>query len=140
LFWKKKEADEFDIELDEPSREASERRESFRIGSDPQNPVLVTIDGVDYSAANLSAGGLAIPAPELQAGQKYSIRLQLPDGSPVILTEVEVINKTPRGLCRCKFLQLSAVSRNALHRYILGCEKQRIRKIRTRRAVAGDGV
>jgi c-di-GMP-binding flagellar brake protein YcgR len=138
LFWRKKKADEFEIELDEPAREASERRESFRIGSDPQNPVLVTIDGVDYTAANLSAGGLAIRAPELQAGQKYSIRLQLPD-SPVILTEIAVINATPQGLCRCKFMQLSAVSRNALHRYILDREKQRIRKTRTRRAVSIDG-
>jgi c-di-GMP-binding flagellar brake protein YcgR len=139
LFWRKKKADEFEIELDEPPREASERRESFRIGSDPSNPVLVTVDGVDYTAANLSAGGLAIRAPGLQAGQRYSIRLQLPDGIPVILTEVDVINATPQGLCRCKFLQLSAVSRNALHRYILDREKQRIRKTRTGHAVADDG-
>ena len=139
MFWRKKKADLFQLELDEAQREASERRESFRIGSDPEHPVLVTVDGVEHRAANLSAGGLAIRSPALQAGKKYSIRLQLPDGSPIILTEVDVINASPQGLCRCKFRQLSAPSRNALHRYILGREIQQIRNTRIRRGATIDG-
>ncbi len=138
MFWRKKKSDDFTVELEEPSNEAAERRESFRIGSDPDNPVLVKIGNKEYTAANLSAGGLAIRVPELKAGKKYSIRLQLPNGSPAILTEIGVVNVTPQGLCRCKFLQLSEVSRDALHRYILGREKEQIRTTRMRRVVEID--
>ena len=138
MFWRKKKPDEFVVELEEPQRASSERRESFRIGSDPDNPVIVTIGELEYTAANLSAGGLAIRARGLQAGKKYSIRLQLPGGSPVILTEIGVISVSSQNLCRCKFLQLSGVSRDTLHRYILSREKEQIRNTRVRRAVAID--
>jgi len=139
LFWTKKKADQLEVEVDEPQNDAAERRESFRIGADPDNPMLVTIGDLEYTATNLSAGGLAIRARGLVAGKKYSIRLQLPDGSPVILTEVGVVSVTSQRLCRCKFLQLSAVSRDVLHRYILAREKQQIRNTRARRAIALDG-
>ena len=139
MFWRKKKADGVQIELDETPREAAERRDSFRIGSDPEHPVIVTVGGVEHPAASLSAGGLAIRAPGLQAGGKYSIRLQLPDGSPVILIEVEVTSESPQGLRHCKFLKLSASSRSVLHRYILSREKQQIRNTRTRKAVIIDG-
>ena len=138
MFWKKKKSEDFEIELNAPQPEASERRESFRIGSDPENPVSVSIGDVEYVAANLSAGGLAIRARALKAGKKYSIRLQLPDGSPVILTEIGVVSVTPQGMCRCKFLRLSVLSQNALHRYILSREKQQIRNTRVRHAVEAD--
>ena len=138
MFWKRKKSDEFIVELDEPSESAAERRESFRIGADPENPVIVTIGNLEYPVCNLSAGGLAIRARGLQAGKKYSIRLQLPDGSPVILTEIGVVNVTPQKLCRCKFLRLSLVSQDTLHRYILGREKEQIRTTRMRRVVEVD--
>lgn len=138
MFWRKRKTDEFEIELGAPQPEAAERRESFRIGADPENPVTVTIGDFEYVAANLSAGGLAIRARELKAGKKYSIRLQLPDGSPVILTEIGVVSVTPQGLCRCKFLRLSVLSQDALHRYILSREKQQIRNTRVRPAVEDE--
>lgn len=138
MFWKKKEPDELNVELEEPSDTPADRRESFRIGADPENPVIVTIGELEYPVCNLSAGGLAIRARGLQAGKKYSIRLQLPDGSPVILTEIGVIHVSPQKLCRCKFLHLSLVSRDSLHRYILSREKEQIRTTRMRRVVPAD--
>ncbi len=138
MFWRKKKSDEFAIELEEPRNEAAERRESFRIGADPDNPVIVTIGDLEYPVCNLSAGGLAIRARGLQAGKKYSIRLQLPDGSPVILTEIGVVSVSPQKLCRCKFLRLSLVSQDTLHRYILDREKEQIRTTRMRRIVEVD--
>lgn len=138
MFWRKKKTDRLEVELAEPDSTAAERREAFRIGSDPEHPVLVTIAGVEYQAANISAGGLAVRSRELQAGRKYSIRLQLPHGSPVILTELQVVRITAQGLCRCKFITLSALSRDALHRYILGREKDAIRMTKTRRALTTE--
>lgn len=133
MFWKKKPTDDLSIELPEADDDTLERRESFRI-STTSDDVLVRIGEQDCRVVNISAGGLALKASGLREGYKYSIRLQLPDASPAIHTELEVISITRRGVCRCKFLQLSALSRNAIHRYILSREKAQIRTSRVRSA------
>ncbi len=138
MFWRKKKTDTLIVEAEAPKSSAAERREAFRVGSDPDNPILVTVEGVDYVAVNISAGGLAVRSKELEKGETYSIRLQLPDGSPVILTELAVVHTSAQGLCRCKFLKLSVLSRNAIHRYVLSREKHQIRTTRMRRAVTSD--
>ena len=88
MFWRKKRTEDFEIELDDKPGSGSERRESFRVGADPDNPVIVTVDGEDYCAANISSGGLALRAKVLKSGRKYTIRLQLPDAAGVGIQQI----------------------------------------------------
>lgn len=134
MFWKKTKSEAPEVGVAE-SVAASERRDAYRIPVSRDISLQVTVDGVDCRVTNISAGGLALLAPQLLPGQEYSLRLPLPDGSPVIHTRVTVIDRSSRGICRCGFVQLSIPSRDAIHRFILEQEKHRIRNTRVRKAI-----
>ena len=137
MFWKRKKTDEFKIEAPPADAAEGERRAAFRISPSPDQPVEITLDGQTYRAINISTGGLALEAPQLQVGRTYGIRLQLPDGSPAIHTELAVVSIARRGICRCEFVGISILSRNAIQRYVLTVEKQLIRTTRRRAVIPG---
>ena len=137
LFWKKKSEAEAELEAVEQD---SDLRDDFRIAPDPENPVIVTVNQVDIRVANISAGGLAFRAKGFEVNREYSIRLQLPDGAAPILTTLRVMFIDERHVCRGKFVRLSLLSKDIIHRYVLGREKHRIRTTHMRRIVTDDDL
>ncbi len=125
MFWKKKAA-ELDLELLQ-AEAADDRRDAFRIATPPEEPVVLSVQGHDYCATNISVGGIAVRGAPLEEGTLHSVRVRLPGVTTTIHTRIEVVSVTARGVCRCRFLQLSRMSRNAIQVYILHREKEQIR-------------
>ena len=131
MFWRRKQTEDFEVSFDDTA-DVTDRRGAFRIGTDPLAPIEFSIDGVGYEVTNISTTGIAIKTRKLQIDGTYMARLKLSADSPAIFTRVDVISVSERGCCRCAFQQLSEHSQQALQRYILVCEREKIRNQRAR--------
>ena len=124
MFWRKKKsskpADPFGLEFDEGPRYY------FRVRPIPSRPVHFQIGGRRHEVYDISAGGLALWAPDLTQGQKVSGLLHLPSyGQPLPLILV-VRNVGPEGLMGGQFAKIREADREHIHQYVLHRQKEEI--------------
>ena len=122
MFWKKKET--IEVALD---TRHSDNRAAYRIAPDSEHPVIISIDGEDFRALNISGTGVAFRAEQFEVGKRSAAMVRLPGETrvfPVVLEVVAVQND----LCRCCFRDIHPEAENRLHSYILDLQKNKIRQ------------
>ncbi|MFZ5585557.1 MAG: PilZ domain-containing protein [Thermodesulfobacteriota bacterium] len=128
MFWKKKKSsqpdDSFKIEFEESPRYY------FRVRPAPDRPVYMQIGGRRHEVYDISAGGLAIWAPELQEGQKISGLLHLPEGERPVPLIMVVRNMGAEGLVGGQFAKIRDSDRELIHYYVLKRQKEEIAETR----------
>lgn len=129
MFWKwKRKSDRPTKRSDAPLFEAPrERRGAYRIDPDPNVPVTVCVDEETHPVFNISAGGLAFPAPGLSSGVRRLSSLHLPDGCPPSEVMLEVIRRGEGETRHCRFIDLSSELEDRIHQYVLERSKELIR-------------
>ena len=122
MFWKKKE--KIDVELD---LRHSDNRAAYRIAPDSDRPVILTIDGDDFNALNISGNGVAFRSERFEVGSRRTAMVRLPTDPRVFPVVFEVVAKQ-KDLCRCCFHDIHEEAENLLHAYILELQKLKIRQ------------
>ncbi|MFH1058021.1 MAG: PilZ domain-containing protein [Pseudomonadota bacterium] len=124
MFWRKKKSsptdDPFRLEFDESPRYY------FRVRPSPLRPVHMQIAGRRHEVYDISAGGLAIWAPELKEGQKISGLLHLPEGDRPLPLIMMVRNIGAEGLVGGQFAKIRDSDREQIHYYVLKRQKEEI--------------
>ena len=124
MFWKKKKsskpADPFGLRFDEGPRYY------FRVRPAPSGPVYFQIGGRRHQVYDISAGGLALWAPDLTQGQKVSGMLHLPTISHPLPLVLLVRNVGPEGLVGGQFAKIREEDREYIHLYVLMRQKEEI--------------
>ena len=122
MFWKKKET----IELELDSRH-NDNRAAYRIAPDGERPVIISIDGEDFKALNISGSGVAFRSNRFDVGKRCTAMVRLPSETSVFPVVLEVVAKQ-KDLCRCCFRDIHEDTENLLHTYILELQKLKIRQ------------
>ena len=122
MFWKKKET----IELELDSRH-NDNRAAYRIAPDGERPVIISIDGEDFRALNISGSGVAFRSNRFEVGKRCTAMVRLPSETSVFPVVLEVVAKQ-KDLCRCCFRDIHEDTENLLHAYILELQKLKIRQ------------
>lgn len=124
MFWRKKKSsptdDPFRLEFEESPRYY------FRVRPSPQHPVYMQIGGRRHEVYDISAGGLAIWAPELKEGQKISGLLHLPGDDRALPLIMMVRNIGAEGLVGGQFAKIRESDREQIHQYVLMRQKEEI--------------
>ena len=122
MFWKKKKT--IEIALD---AQHSDNRAAYRIAPDSDRPVLITINGENFNALNISGTGIAFRSQKFDTGSRSAAMIRLPDDGKVFPVVLEVVAKQ-EDLCRCCFRDIHQEAENLLHSYILELQKAKIRQ------------
>ena len=122
MFWKKKTT--IDVALD--SRH-NDNRAAYRIAPDSERPVIISINGENFSALNISGSGVAFRAEQFDVGKRSAAMVRLPGESKVFPVVLEIVAKQ-EDLCRCCFRDIHPEAENLLHAYILELQKSKIRQ------------
>ncbi len=124
MFWKKKKsskpADPFGLRFDEGPRYY------FRVRPAASAPVYFQIGGRRHQVYDISAGGLALWAPDLAQGQQVSGLLHLPTGGRPLPLVLLVRNTGPEGLVGSQFAKIRDEDRELIHLYVLQRQKEEI--------------
>ena len=74
MFWKKKNKPEKKFNVPEEARQA------YRVVPDPENPILLNLEGISLEVVEISSGGLAFRNKGFQEGSSYKVDFILPTG------------------------------------------------------------
>jgi len=120
LFWKKKSKQEKKLKAPEEARQA------YRVVPDPENPILLNLEGKSLEVLEISSGGLAFKNQGFQAGSSYKVDFVLPTGGG-IKTQIKILRIDEEDICRCNFIDLDIDSEDSLHHYVLVRQKDDLR-------------
>ncbi len=107
-------------------------RAAYRVVPDPDDPVILLLEGQLCRVLDISASGFSCPQGEIKAGRRYSFRLDLPTSVPAINGMVDVLPKRDNGNLHCRFVDLAAEEMDYLHHYVLIRQKEAIRGLKRR--------
>jgi len=116
LFWKKKN------KPDKKFKAPKEARQAYRVAPDPENPLLMNMEGQSLEILEISSGGLAFKNQGFKAEDTLKVDFVLPTGG-AINTRIKILRIDEEEICRCNFVNLDIKSEDALHRYVLVRQK-----------------
>ena len=109
-------------------------RGAYSVVPDPDDPVILQLDGRLVRVLDISAGGFTVPSGAIATGRRYPFSLDLPTARAPIAGYADVLPESDSAAVQGRFVDLSADELDALHRYVLIRQKEAIRSIR-----AGQG-
>ena len=113
----------------------SSARTAFRVVPDPDDPIILQIDGKLSRVIDISASGFSAPPDVVAPGRRYPFSIDLPTSSAPLAGYVDVLAQEREGApLHCRFVGLSAEEIDQLHHYALVRQKQAIRSLRAGRA------
>ncbi|MFK7993794.1 MAG: hypothetical protein AB8B87_06635 [Granulosicoccus sp.] len=114
----------------------SSGRTAYPVVPDPDNPIILQIDGRLMRVLDISASGFTLPADVIASGRRYPFSMDLPTAGRSIGGYVDVLPSDDDEPLQCRFVNLLAEEQDALHQYALIRQKDAIRSLRT--AASGD--
>jgi len=108
-------------------------RAAYRVVPDPDDPVILLLDGEICRVLDISASGFSCGAADVTRGRRYSFQLDLPIAGNEIRGVVDVLTYSDDGELHCKFVDLGAHQLDQLHQYVLVRQKEAIRTLKNRR-------
>jgi hypothetical protein len=117
LFWKKKNKQEKKLIAPEEARQA------YRVIPDPENPIVLNMEGSSLEILEISSGGLAFKNNGFKEGSSYKVDFVLPTGGG-IKSQIKILRIDEEDICRCNFVDLDIDSEDSLHRYVLVRQKE----------------
>lgn len=106
-------------------------RAAFRVVPDPNDPVILQLDGALTRVLDISANGVSCIASHVKPNMRYAIKLDLPTEPGVIRTYGDVNLISDGDVVRCQFVGLKPEEQEMLHRYVLHRQKSAIHSIRS---------
>jgi len=107
-------------------------RKAYRVVPDPDDPIILQLDGKLCRVLGISATGFSISGDVVEAGRRYAFTLDLPTSRRPLSGYVDVTLARDRSLLHCLFANLQADDVEAVHRYVLVRQKEAIRSLRQR--------
>jgi c-di-GMP-binding flagellar brake protein YcgR len=127
LFWKKKTSDEYLVSL-----ESDNRRMSFRLDTDDENPVYAHFGKHRVLMRNISAGGVSFDFAEGKEGETAPFSIKLPGRRGLSFSvRAKILHKSGREACHCRLLDLDEDLEEAVHQYVLYAQIHELRKKRS---------
>jgi len=109
----------------------SSGRAAYSVVPDPDDPVILQLDGNLARVLEISAVGFSASKDAAKPGRRYPFSVDLPTYRRPISGYVDVLPDTRNGELQCRFVDLSEDQTEALHRYVLARQKDAIRAIRS---------
>lgn len=109
-------------------------RSAYRVVPDPDDPVILQLDGHLTRVLDLSAAGFSCPPDVVQPGRRYPYSMDLPTAKVPLKGYVDALPETHNGQLHCKFVELSVDELDTLHHYVLVRQKEAIRALREGRS------
>ncbi|MDO6461042.1 hypothetical protein Q4485_10070 [Granulosicoccaceae sp. 1_MG-2023] len=110
---------------------AGRERSAYRVVPDPDDPVILQLDGLLVRVLDISANGFSCVAGNVQQNMRYSVKVDLPSEPGVITAFADVNLITEDGVARCQFVGLREEAQEGLHRYVLLRQKAAINAIKS---------
>jgi c-di-GMP-binding flagellar brake protein YcgR len=134
LFWKKKISETPTIEL---GHNSDNRRESFRLDTDTDNPIFGQFGEHRVWMRNISAGGLSFDWEGGRIGDRQPMVLTLPGRKGFSLSaQAEILTMSENRTCHCRFVDLDPTLEENIHQYVLHAQIFKLRKQRWERSRA----
>ena len=108
-------------------------RAAYRVVPDPDDPIILQLDGRLTRVLDISATGFSAPPDVVEPGRRYPFSMDLPSVSRPVSGYVDVLSASDKAQLHCRFVELAADDLDALHRYVLQRQKQAIRRLRSGR-------
>ena len=105
-------------------------RDAYRVVPDPDDPVILQLDGRLVRVLDISADGFTLSSEAVAPGRRYPFSLDLPTARVAIAGYVDVLREEEPGVAQGRFVDPSADELDALHRYVLIRQKEAIRALR----------
>lgn len=120
--------------MSEISVEASTTgREAYRVVPDPDDPIILQLDGRLTRVLDISATGFSAPNDVGESGRRYAFSMDLPSARRPLSGYVDALAARDNTQLHCRFVDLSPDDLDALHHYVLVRQKEAIRSLRRRR-------
>ncbi|GAB6096012.1 hypothetical protein JCM14469_22650 [Desulfatiferula olefinivorans] len=135
MFWKKKTSETPTIDLD-----SDNRRMSFRLDTDTDNPIFGRFGEHRVLMRNISAGGLSFDWDRGRAGDRQCLAMTLPGRKGFALeARAEILRISGESTCHCRFVDLDPTLEEHIHQYVLHAQVFRLRRQRwLRRRPSGE--
>jgi len=108
----------------------STSRASYRVVPNPDDPVILQLDGNLSRVLDISASGFSCPEGDVKHGRRYRFTMDLPTKTTQISGYVDVLPGVDNGQLHCQFVELNADDLDFLHHYVLIRQKEAIRSLR----------
>ena len=109
-------------------------RTAYAVVPDPDDPIILQIDGQLIPVLEISASGFTLPPESINWGRRYPFNLDLPTAKTSIGGYVDVLSDNKTGPIQCLFVNLLSDEIDALHEYVLIRQKAAIRSLRAAKA------
>lgn len=106
-------------------------RAAYQVVPDPDDPIILQIDGKLSRVLDISANGFTMPPNIVNSGRRYPFSLDLPTAKIPVAGYVDALPGQPDESVQCVFVNLSADEADAIHHYVLIRQKDAIRSIRS---------
>ncbi|MCB1755281.1 MAG: PilZ domain-containing protein [Gammaproteobacteria bacterium] len=113
------------------SIDAGTDRGAYRVAPDPNDPVILQLDGMLARVLDISANGFSCISEHVKPHMRYRVKLDLPTEPGVITAYVDINLISEDGLARCQFVGLKEEDQEQLHRYVLHRQKAAINAIKS---------
>lgn len=108
-------------------------RTAYQVVPDPDDPIILQIEGRLSRVVDISANGFSMPEQIVAPGRRYPFSLDLPTAQVPISGYVDVLPLSEDGDTECRFVNLSVEEIESIHRYVLIRQKTAIRSLRAAR-------
>jgi len=108
-------------------------RTAYQVVPDPDDPIILQIDGKLSRVLDISANGFTVPSEIVAAGRRHPFSLDLPTGNVPVSGYVDVLPGNEAGHIQCVFVNLTPDDVEMIHRYVLIRQKEAIRSLRASR-------
>ncbi|MBX2884147.1 MAG: PilZ domain-containing protein [Granulosicoccus sp.] len=109
----------------------STSRAAYRVVPDPDDPIILQLDGKLSRVLDISASGFSCPEGEVKQGRRYRFKMDLPTKTTELTGYVDVLPGADNGYLHCQFVELNADELDVLHLYVLARQKEAIRSLRS---------
>lgn len=125
VIFKREKEGHIELKIDDQSNRAN-----YRVVPDRDEPVILQVDGDLARVFDISAGGFSCLCDGVQVGMRYRVVLDLPDSDDPIAAFADVVRIDENNVYSFRFVNLSEVEADKLHRYVLRRQKRVIKAIR----------
>jgi len=109
----------------------SSGRSAYRVVPNPDDPVILQVDGRLCRVLEISATGFTCPEGDIKSGRRYEYKLDLPTTVHQIAGYVDVLPGRDDGVLHCLFVQPSIEELDKLHHYVLVRQKEALRGLKS---------
>lgn len=109
-------------------------RTAYPVVPDPDDPIILQIDGQLMRVLDISASGFTLGAGIIADGRRYPFSMDLPTAGRSIGGYVDVLPADDEESLQCRFVNLLPEEQEVLHRYALVRQKEAIRALRVARS------